>query len=122
MAELKAHRARIGEERTAIERTLERVRDREIDLQIDLLELERQERDILDRLDSQELGEADSWTPEERASFYKSLQLRVTLGTAGRHMIFPNLFVDPPQWIKGVRTLDSSPWPRCRPTPRSVEP
>ena len=65
VADLAARRAEIEEERAAIEHTLERAGDRETDL----LALEAQERDILDRLDSQDLGEADSWTPEERANF-----------------------------------------------------
>jgi hypothetical protein len=84
VADLKARRAEIEEEREGIERTLEQARGKDAELE----DLEREEARILAGIeDSETVGEAD-WTPESRTELYRDLQLRVLQGTEGRHVIF----------------------------------
>lgn len=82
VADLASRRAKLDSEREAIQRELERVRNRDAELQ----KLDEAEREIREQIEGTE-GNLENMTPRERRELYQDLYLRVEVGQDKRPYI-----------------------------------
>jgi len=75
VADLKGHRAKLNHEGEAVAREMERIRNRDVELE----KLDEAEREMRERIEATE-NNLEDMTPEKRRGLYQDLRIRVKVG------------------------------------------